>query len=90
MIRPNKIYEKDFTVHGFAIPAAVSGISCLLLFLALIFGLKLDMGIALAIDLPFAIFATYIGSSKNYKSFVINLITHPYYIYSQPERIKRL
>jgi hypothetical protein len=87
MIKPNRIYEKDFTVHGFAIPAAVGGMSCVLLFLGLVFGLKLDMGIALAIDLPFAIFATYLGS-KHYKSFVINLIIHPYYIYSQPEKIK--
>jgi hypothetical protein len=90
MIKPNKIYEKDFTVHGFAIPAAVGSISCILLFLGLVFGLKLDMGIALAIDLPFAIFATYLGSSKHYKSFVINLMIHPRYIYSQPEKIKRL
>ena len=90
MIKPNKIYEKDFTVHGFAIPAAVGSISCLLLFLGLVFGLKLDMGIAVAIDLPFAVFATYLGSSRNYKSFVINLVIHPYYIYSQPEKIKRL
>lgn len=89
MIKPNRIYEKDFTVHGFAIPAAVGSTFCVLLFLGLVFGLKQDIGIALAIDLPFAIFATYLGSSKNYKSFVINLIIHPYYIYSQPERIKR-
>ncbi len=90
MIKPNRIFEKDFTVHGFAVPAAVGGMSCILLFLGLVFGLKLDMGIALAIVLPFGIFASYLGSAKNYKSFVINLISHPYYIYSQPEKIKRL
>jgi hypothetical protein len=90
MIKPNRIFEKDFTVHGFAVPAAVGGISCMLLFLGLVFGLKIDLGIAVAIVIPFGIFATYLGSSKNYKSFVINLFVHPYYIYSQPEKIKRL
>jgi hypothetical protein len=90
MIKPNRIYEKDFTVHGFPVPAAVGGIACILLFLGLIFGLKQDLGIALAIVMPFGFFATYLGSSKNYKSFVINLMIHPYYIYSQPEKIKRL
>jgi hypothetical protein len=90
MIKPNRIYEKDFTVHGFPVPAAVGGMSCVLLFMGLVFGLKQDMGIALAIVLPFGIFATYLGSSKNYKSFVINLVIHPYYIYNQPEKIKRL
>jgi hypothetical protein len=90
MIKPNRIFEKDFTVHGFAVPAAVGGISCVLLFLGLVFGLKIDLGIAIAIIFPFGIFATYLGSSKNYKNFVINLMIHPYYIYSQPEKIKRL
>jgi hypothetical protein len=90
MIKPNKIYEKDFTVHGFPVPAAVGSISCIFLFLLLAFELKIDLGIAIAIVLPFGIFASYLGSSKNYKNFVINLIIHPYYIYSQPEKIKRI
>jgi hypothetical protein len=90
MIKPNRIFDRDFTVHGFAVPAAVGGISCILLFLGLMFGLKLDLGIAIAIVFPFGLLATYLGSAKNYKNFVINLVTHPYYIYSQPERIKRL
>jgi hypothetical protein len=90
MIKPNQIFSKDFTVHGFAVSAAVGGIACILVFLGLIFGLKMDGGAAFLIVLPFAIFATYLGSSKNYKSFVINLRVHPYYIYSQPQKIKRL
>jgi hypothetical protein len=90
MIKRNPIFEKDFTVHGFPLSAAVGGISCIVLFLILLFIVKIDLGIAIAITFPFGIFATYLGSSKNYKSFVINLMIHPYYLYSQPEKIKRL
>jgi hypothetical protein len=89
MIKPNRIYEKGATVHGLPIPAAVGAVVCILLFLSLIFGLKIDLVIALAIVFPFAVLAGFLSSSQNYKNFVTNLIIHPYHIYSEPEKIKR-
>lgn len=89
MIKPNPIFSKSYTVHGFSVPAAVGGVSCLLLFLGLIFIAKLHLSIAFAIALPFATVAAYLGNGKHYRSFVINLVVHPFYLYSQPRKIKR-
>jgi hypothetical protein len=89
MIKPNRIYEKGATVHGLPVPAALGAMSCILLFLGLTFGLKIDLVVALAAVFPFAVMAGFLSSSKNYQSFVTNLLIHPYYIYNEPEKIKR-
>jgi hypothetical protein len=85
MIKPNAIFQREYSVHGLPVSTAIGGMFSAMLFLFLMISKTADLATSTAIVFPFAA-ATGFFSGKRYKDFLINLMVHPHCLYSQVDK----